>query len=85
MKDINHKDKQNFQAVVNITLAAHLLSKIPGADATKCYVELIQYVMDAYLDRSLNLLVRVENLWYATFLCDIGEVAYAQQGIYLKG
>ena len=27
LKDINHKDKQNFQAVVNITSASHLLSK----------------------------------------------------------
>ena len=44
LRDINHKDKQNFQAVVNITSAGHLLSKIPEADATKCYVELIQCV-----------------------------------------
>jgi len=67
LRDINHKDKQNFQAVINITSASHLLSKIPGANATKCYVELIQHVMDGYLDKGLDPLSRIEKLWYAAF------------------
>ena len=67
LKDINHKEKQNFQALVNITSASHLLSKIPGANATKCYVELIQCVMDGHLDKSLDPLSRIENLWYVAF------------------
>ena len=67
MRDINHRDKQNFQAVINITSAAHLLSKVPDADATKCYVELIQCVMDSYLDKSLDSLTRIEKIWYVTF------------------
>ena len=72
LRDINHRDKQNFQAVINITSAAHLLSKIPDADATKCYVELIQCVMNSYLDKSLDPLTRIEKIWYVTFLCSIG-------------
>ena len=67
LRDINHKDKQNFQAVVNIVSAAHLLSNIPEADATKCYVELIQCVMDSYMDKSLDPLTRIEKIWYITF------------------
>ena len=67
LRDINHKDRQNFQVVTNITSAAHLLSKIPGASATKCYVGLIQCVMDGYLDKSLHPLDRIEKLWYAAF------------------
>ena len=34
-KDVDHKDHQNFQAVVNITSASHLLSEIPEANGTK--------------------------------------------------
>ena len=67
LRDINHKDKQNFQVVVNITSAAHLLSKIPGANASKCYVGLIQCVMDGYLDKILHPIDRIEKLWYAAF------------------
>ena len=67
LKDINHKDKQNFQAVINITSAGHLLSKIPKANGTKCYVELIKFVMDSYLDNDLDPLSRVEKMWYAVF------------------
>ena len=46
-RDIDHKDKQNFQAVINITSAGHLLSEIPQAEATKCYVDLIENVVDS--------------------------------------
>ena len=74
LRDINHKDKQNFQAVVNITSAGHLLSKIPEADATKCYVELIQCVMDNYLDKSLDPLTRIKKIWYVTFYEALAEV-----------
>ena len=33
---INHKDRQNFDAVMHIINAAHLLDRITGAAATKC-------------------------------------------------
>jgi len=48
LRDINHKGKQNFQAVVNITAASHLLPGIPQSDATKCYTELIKCAMDSF-------------------------------------
>ena len=32
-KDVNHKDRQNYDAVLHIINAAHLLTKIDGADA----------------------------------------------------
>lgn len=67
LKDINHKDKQNFQAVLNITSAGHLLSKILKANGTKCYVELIKFVMDSYLNNDLDPLSRIEKIWYVVF------------------
>ena len=66
-RDIDHKDRQNFQAVINITSAGHLLSEIPQADATKCYIDLIKNVIDSYLDKSLDPIGRLEKLWCVVF------------------
>ena len=66
-RDINHKDGQNFDAVMHIINAAHLLDRITGAAATKCYIELIQNITDSYLDKSLDPIARVEKIWYANF------------------
>ncbi len=64
-RDIDHKDKQNFSAVMNIIRASPFLNNIPDAQATKQYVEVIQCVVDAYLDKDLDPLVRIEKIWYA--------------------
>lgn len=64
-KDIVHKDKQNFSAVLNTIRASPFLDNIPDAPATKQYVEVIQCVVDAYLDKDLDPFARVEKLWYA--------------------
>ena len=67
-RDIDHKDRQNYDAVLhNIVSASHLLSEIKEANATKRYVELIGNVIDSYLDKSLDPLVHVEKAWYAVF------------------
>ena len=52
-RDVNHKDKQN------------LLDKIPDAAGTKCYIEVIQCIVDSYLDKSLDPATRIEKIWYA--------------------
>ena len=66
-RDLNHHDKQNYDAVLHIINACPLLDKIPGAFATKCYVELIQNVVDSYEDKSLDCISRIETIWYANF------------------
>ena len=66
-KDLNQKDRQNFDAVQHIINACHLLQQIPGSFGTKCYVEIIKNVVDSYLDKSLDLVSRLEKIWYATF------------------
>ena len=39
-----------------------------GVGATKCYIELIQNIIDSYLDKSLDPLVtRVQKMWYSPF------------------
>jgi len=66
-RDLDHKHKQNFQTVLNIKSAGHLLVEIPQANATKCYVDLIRNVIDSYLNKSLDLCERLEKLWYVVF------------------
>jgi len=68
LKDINHKDKQNFQAVINITNTLDLLTCIPQANGTKSYVKVIKFIIDSYLDKSIEPLQRIEKLWYAIFV-----------------
>ena len=66
-RDINHKDKQNFNAVLHLVKAASLLDTLPDSLGTKCYLEVIQCVIDSYLDKSLSPLERITKIWYATF------------------
>ena len=66
-RDVNHKDRQNFDAVMHIISASHLLDDIPGANGTKVYVDIIQHTVESYLDKSLDPLKRIEKSWYATF------------------
>ena len=61
------QDWQNFDAVLHIVNEAHLLDRITGATATKCYIELIQNIIDSYLDKSLDPIARIEKIWYANF------------------
>ena len=51
---INHQDKQNYDTVLRIVNASHLLDNIAEARATKCYVGLMKSVIDSYLDKSLD-------------------------------
>ena len=66
-RDLNHKDKQNFDAVLHIIHASRLLDGNSRAYATKCYIEVIQNVIDNYLDKSLDPISRIEKISYATF------------------
>lgn len=65
-RDIDHKDKQNFNAVLNI-IRASPLEKILVAVGTKHYIDMIQCVVDSYLSKELDLLSCVGKIWYATF------------------
>ena len=43
-RDVDNKDKQNFDMVLNVLRCAPLLKNLPGALTTKHYVELIQCI-----------------------------------------
>ena len=65
LKNIDLKDKQNFDAIVNIIRAAPYLKNIPEAVGTRQLVEIIQCVVDSYMDKTLEPLQRIEKIWYA--------------------
>jgi len=66
-RDIDHKDRQNYDAVLHIVKAAQLLDSIKDANATKCYIKLIECVIDSYMDKSIDVSTRIEKAWYPVF------------------
>ena len=65
--DLDHQDRQNFDAVTHIINASHLLDDFPDAVGTRCYVDVMRSVIDSYLDKSFTPAERLEEIWYATF------------------
>ena len=53
---VNHKAKQNFDAVLHITndSVMTLLARITDAKGTTAYLSVIKCVVDSYLDKSLD-------------------------------
>ena len=66
-KDIDHKDKQNFDAVLHIICASQYHDQLPNAIATKQYIHLIESIIDAFLDEGLKPLERIQKIWYVAF------------------
>ena len=52
--DLNHKDKQNFDAVENIIRASSLLDMMPDAEGTKCYVNVMSSAIYSFLDKNMS-------------------------------
>ena len=69
-RDINHKDKQNYEAVTRMTsdFAMEILMSIPDAKGTFVYLKLMKSITDTFLDKSLECLARVEKEWYTVFV-----------------
>ena len=59
LKDIDLKDKQNFDAIMKIIRAAPHLKNIPEAVGTRQLIEIIQCVIDSYMDKTLEPLQRI--------------------------
>jgi len=52
-KDVDHQDKQNFDAILRIIKAASLLDSIPDAVGTKCYDEIMRCALESFLNKDL--------------------------------
>ena len=62
IRDIDHKDKQNFDTVVHITSQSVLALLSKG---TATFLEVLKCIVDSYLDKNLDPLSSIEILWYA--------------------
>lgn len=64
-QDLDHKDKQNFDAVEHIIKVSHLLDTLPDAIGTKAYIDLIGSCVYSFLDKTLSPEKRLEEIWFA--------------------
>lgn len=71
LRDIDHRDEQNFDAVDHIISASYLLENMPEAAGTKHYIELMSSSIYSFLDKSKSPEERIEEMWYAVFFCSI--------------
>ena len=71
-KDIDCKDKQNYEAVLRISspTALNLLKQLPDGRGTLQYLRVLRSFIDGFLDKQLSVSNRVYKIWYAVFfLC----------------
>ena len=69
-KDINHKDKQNYETVLGMTSDSvmKLLTGVPNAKGTIEYLKITKLITESFLNKKLDYLVRIENTWYSAFV-----------------
>jgi hypothetical protein len=81
-KDINVKDKQNYDAVLRMTSDSVLLlmDSIPDTKGTKMYLTMMRYINDSYLDKNITTAIRIKKAWTAVFF-----MRYWRQWILLNG
>ena len=57
LKDLDHQDQQNFEAVSRITSTnvLALLDTLPDSKGTKFYLQVIKSIVDSFIDKHLEL------------------------------
>lgn len=73
---LNPIDKQNFRSVQRIChkkVINLLRTNVPNSQGTAKFLELIQYVIDSYIDKTLKPLERIYKAWYAVFFLRIWQ------------
>ncbi|CAM4783358.1 unnamed protein product [Rotaria magnacalcarata] len=70
ISDVYPKDKQNFASCVKISSngVLNVLKKIQNSEATQVYLQIIQFIRFAYVDKSPNIIDRLYYAWCAVFI-----------------
>lgn len=70
MTDLNSEDKMNFHAAEKMCSSdvIKLLGNIECGEGTATYLEIMQNVLSAYLNKTLNLQQRVYKLWFSVYI-----------------
>ena len=68
-RDLDHKDRQNFEAVTHLASSSvlSLLEQIPDAKGTHQYLCILKNFIDSFLNKQLSPLERVKKVWYNIF------------------
>ena len=68
-KDIDCKDKQNYEAVLRISspTALEILKQLPDGRGTLQYLYILRSFVDGFLDRQINVNTRLHKVWYTVF------------------
>ena len=69
LKDLDHQDKQNFEAVSRLTSinVISLLDEFPDTLGTKYYLLVIKNIVNSFLKKDLPPLQRIQDAWFALF------------------
>lgn len=69
LKDLDHQDRQNFEAVNHLTSSnvTSLLSEFPDALGTKYYLVVVRNIIDSFLKKEISPLQRIQDAWFALF------------------
>lgn len=68
-KDLDHQDRQNFEAVLRITSdnVISLLDEILDFKGTKYHLQMVKSILESYLNKQLDPIARIKDAWYALF------------------
>ena len=69
VKDLDHQDRQNFEAVIRLTSenVITLLDEFPDALGTKYYLLMMKNIIYSYLKKDLSPLQRIEDAWFSLY------------------
>ena len=87
LKDVNHKDRQNYDAVIHITSNSvkDILSTISDAKSTLIYLQFTRCVIDSYLDKNLDVTARIRRLGMQFYRMVLATMAFNVPTIYIRG
>ena len=71
LKDISSKDKMNYKSVEKISddkVISLLKNQIPGSNAIVLYLKIINLFTNAFLNKTLQPLTRIYDVWYCIFI-----------------
>ena len=83
LKDIDCRDKQNYEAILRITSPSvfAMLEKIPDAKATIQFLKILQYFVDSFLDKKLSPLARIQKVWYVVYFVLLESLVIIKQAL----
>lgn len=68
-KDLDHQDRQNFEAALRITSpnVLSLLDEIPDSKATKYYLQITRSILECFLSKEMDIVTRIREAWFSLF------------------